>query len=501
MPPARDAEVSSAAWCALGLSEVRAGRYEQAADAFREALRADGSRADLHTNLGGALFRLGHFEEAAAAFRQAIALKPDIAGAEDNLGAALQVLGRFDEAIACLRNALARDPDNCAALCNLGNALRGQGAFDEALDCYGQALKRRPGLAHAEWNRALVYLMRGDLKRGWAAYSWRCGAGVASFPKIDVPLWDGAALDHGRLLVLGEQGVGDEIMFASCLPEVIARTGRCVLVCEPRLAPLFRRAFDGLEVRGTRRGTDHDLDGIGPLECWIPAGDLPRHLRSKVEHFPRTAGYLRADPKKTASWEKRLAALGHGPKVGLSWRGGRAGTERFRRSTSLELWARLSRIPELRFVNLQYGDCREEIAEARRRWGLVIADWTDADPLADLDDFAAEIAALDLVISVDNATVHMAGALGKPVWTLLPKPADWRWMTERADSLWYPSMRLFRQAEPHRWEPVFAELARGLESLAARAAGGSIARPGGVLRDSKFQEKAPVPGGGTGAPS
>jgi ADP-heptose:LPS heptosyltransferase len=189
------------------------------------------------------------------------------------------------------------------------------------------------------------------------------------------------------------------------------------------------------------------------VDFQIAAGSLPLHLRRSLADFPNHSGYLKPDPAMRTRWAERYAQLGQGIKVGISWRGGHI-SQAHKRSTTLDQWQDILRTSGMQWINLQYGSPAQEINDAHERFGIAIHDWDDSDPLTDLDNFAAQIAALDLVISVDNSTVHMAGALGVPVWVLQPYSADWRWLLEREDSHWYPSVRQFRQPAREDWASV-----------------------------------------------
>src|SRR5690606_27533843 len=199
-----------------------------------------------------------------------------------------------------------------------------------------------------------------------------------------------------------------------------------------------------------------------PIDLQVPAGSLPLYLRRTAEEFPKQHSFLVPDESLVQMWRERFAALGPGLKIGISWRAGGKPQERRKRMIPLELWKSVLTTPGVHFVNLQYSDSSEEIAEVERELGVRIHDWEEGDPLVDMDGFAARIAALDLVISVGNATVHMAGAVGTRAWTLLPMVPSWRWMVEGEQSPWYPSVRLFRQPRRYAWQPVLEEVARQL---------------------------------------
>lgn len=460
----------------LGAVQKDEGRLEDAAAHFEAALACDSDQAEVHHRLGATYLELGRPEAAAARLSVALGLCPEDPEVHNDLALALLDQGRLEEAAAGLRRAIALRPGYAEAHVHLGNALEALGRFDEAMASYHHALAIAPDHAAAHWNRALAYLRHGDLARGWEGYAWREAAGVASFPATALPRWDGTPLNGRTLLVHSEQGVGDEIMFASCLAEMIDRAGRCIVTCDSRLVPLFRRSFPGAVVCAQAGDEGDQGSDPEPADVWAPAGDLPGFFRPNLTSFPGRRGYLVPDPRRVDGWRDRLEALGEGPKVGISWRGGRAARERRRRSIELDHWAPLVQVSGARFVNLQYGDCRQELAALAERCGVEVAAWDDADPLADLDGSAALIAALDLVISVDNATVHMAGALGVSVWTLLPFAADWRWLVGRRDSPWYPTMRLFRQPRSDDWSSVLDDVRR---ELAARVRERTVPRASG----------------------
>jgi hypothetical protein len=277
-------------------------------------------------------------------------------------------------------------------------------------------------------------------------------------------MWNGAPIPGGTLLITAEQGVGDEIMFASLVGEAASRAGDCVVECDPRLVPLFARSMPRIRVRATPAGSAGFQPTLVPdFDEHIAMGSLPRFLRPTLASFPGVRGYLKADARRRDKWKVRLRGLGAELKVGISWRGGRKLETRRTRSTKLEDWLPLFATPDVRFVNLQYGDCAAELARLQEQHGILVHHWADANPLEDLDEFAAEISALDLVISIDNSTVHMAGALGCPVWTLLPYVPDWRWLLDRDDSPWYHSMRLFRQVRRGCWADVLPAVAGELD--------------------------------------
>ena len=268
------------------------------------------------------------------------------------------------------------------------------------------------------------------------------------------------------VLVYGEQGLGDEIMFASCLPDVIARVGRCVIDCSPKLERLFQRSFAGAAVHGgPQTGADlawlHRLD---PVDFQIAIGSLPQHFRNSLDEFPAHEGYLQADPGKIAAWRRKLAGLPGVRKVGVSWRGGTKQTRQSVRSVPLDQWLPILSCKDIALVSLQYTDCSAELADLERNHGIRVYHWQEA--IDDYDETAALVDALDLVISVQTAVVHLAGALGKPGWVMVSAVPEWRYPTTGATLPWYPSLRIFRQRTLGHWQDVIDQVAMELQRIA-----------------------------------
>ena len=443
--------------------------WDEAEACYRRAALLRDEWPEVHSNLGIVLRRQGRLKEAEACCQRAIEQAGEFAASaamgHNNLGLILADQNRLDEAAACYATAASLAPDFAEPHHNLGIVLERQSKHDEALDSYQRAIDRRADYAEAHFNRSLIWLMQGDLRRGWSEYEWR-GRAHGRPQRPGPATCADSSLASKTVLIEAEQGIGDEIMFASCYREIIDRAEACYLQCDPRLVDLLARSFPSAHVVARTKRTA----GEAPLETdlVLRAGSLPRLLRPTLESFPRHRGYLVPDAARLEQWSDRFDALGEGLKVGISWRGGVTPLARSVKSTTLDAWAPLFALGDrVHWINLQYGDCREELQQARDRHCLTIHDWPEADPLADLDDFAARVAALDLVISVSNTTVHVAGALAVPVWTLLADPPPWRWKLEREDSSWYPSMRLLRQSRPGVWSDV---LSRAGELLRRRCA-------------------------------
>ncbi len=476
---------SPAALHVLGIVARRTGRPVVATDLLGEAIVHDAGDAGLHCELGFAMLDQQRLPEATECFHQAVQLNPKYGDAWLNLGATLDRLEQYEAALPPAERAAALLPDNKFAHFNLGNVLRALGRLDEASAAFQRALQIDHDFASAHWNQACCRLLAGDFATGWKEYEWRAAAGEVQIDSYPYPRWMGQPLDGRTILVHAEQGIGDEILFASCLPDLIARAGQVIVVCDPRLAPLLGRSFPQAIVQGVARRVDlRGAEFSEPIDYQIPIGSLPLHFRQTRDSFPRRRRFLVADRGQVAAWRKRFAELGPGLKVGLSWRAGGKALERRKRTMLLNAWLPVLSTPGVHFINVQYGDCTEEIATLRGESGIAIHDWSDADPLVDLDAFAAKLAALDLVISVGNATVHLAGALGARTFALLPMVPNWRWMLAGEQSVWYSSVRLLRQTKRGDWAPVIAEAAEALAKGGGRRADGgspttkTLSRPG-----------------------
>lgn len=430
----------------------------------------ESSPGDPHAwfELGVALLRHDRFDESHGAFRKAAMLKPNWDAPRVNLSAICEAKGQLAQAEEWCRQAILINPRNVSAYFNLGQIRRARGDLSDSVSILRTALQLEPEHAQAHWSLANSLLLGGDFERGWQEFEWRSRSGDVVIDPYPQPLWRGEPLAGKTLLVHGEQGIGDEILFASCYLDLIARGARCVFVCEPRLAPILSRSFPAaLVVAWQRRKDRRPAEVSEPVDYQIPAGGVPQFLRKNLSQFPQRHSFLVADTTAVDDWRRKLATLGDGLKVGISWRAGGKPREREKRTMRLVDWQPLLAMPGVRWVNLQYGLVDDELAEVERELGVVIHDLPGGDPLTDLDQFAAKMQALDLVISVGNATVHLAGALGIDAWALLPHVPAWRWMASGEHSPWYPSLTLIRQTERGDWrQPIH----RAQEMLVGRLA-------------------------------
>jgi Flp pilus assembly protein TadD len=453
----------------LAKTLMLAGRAEEGLEYYARVASLMPGDSEAQHDLACAYLKTGNMHAAASRFRQALSINPDNAGAHVNLGKLLRDRGQHREAIRHYEMALKLVPDMQAALVNLGLAEQELGNLEQARQILDRATELYPGDADAHFNRALCLLLDGDHRQGWTEFEWRWKRSSKQQRGFPFPLWDGSPLDGRTVLVYAEQGIGDEVMFASCLPDLLQMNGQVILECEPRLAPLFARSFKKAIVHGRR--ANEAIAWLNPLpkpDIQTPIGSLPRHLRQKADAFPDRAAYLIADPDQTSELRRRLAQLGPEPKVGISWKGGGTLLTQSTRSIDLGQWRDVLSVPSVHFINVQHGQCARELADVRAQWRTTIHDLPGIDPLIELDNFSALISALDLVISVDNSTVHLAGALGTPAWLLLPPVPDWRWAKAGSSTLWYRSLRLFRRPAGESWRSVLNEVAARLSEISTK---------------------------------
>lgn len=454
----------------LGLSQLALGRCEDAMDSFLLALHFRPRFAPACYNMALAAHRLGDRAQAVASLERAIEIDPDFAVARSMLGYVLtHEMDEFEAGAAQIRKALELSPADPDVRCNYSAVLVQEGRAAEALAICDELLAADPQLHEARLNRSLALLKLGRFAQAWPDYEARKLARGNYAPRaLPLPEWRGEPLAGHGLLIYAEQGLGDQIMFASCLPDALAQAAPCVIECAPPLVAIFARSFPAATVVSQAQGDAalaHLARSCG-LDYQAAIGSLPGHFRRQWSEFPRHAGYLRADPARIEYWRDRLAVLGPGLKIGISWSGGAASTRRESRSVPLALWAPVLQVPACHFVSLQYGDARTELAAASREQRIEIADWREA--IDDYTETAALVAALDLVISVQTALAHLAGALGKQAWVMLRAACEWRYLDSGESMPWYPSARLIRQQTAGEWQPVIARVAHELRQLASR---------------------------------
>jgi Flp pilus assembly protein TadD len=445
------AALHAQAWYNLGVTRMRQDRLVESRAAYLEAVKLDPLYPEASNNLGSVLYELGNTEEAESAWLAAARLRPGWADPLFNLGILHQKRGDLDRALEYYQAVLVHNPEHAEARMNLGSTLLALGRPAEAFERYRETLDRQPENADLHANMALLRLLQGDFRAGWEEYEWRWRqpkALLRTFHRPDVmtseiPLWDGAALKGRRILIHAEQGFGDTIQFIRFASLVKNRGGEVILECQPSLHRLL----------STARGVGQTVVRDTPLPLFdvhAPLLSLPRILGTTLDSIPADVPYLHANPALTAKFGELIAAAAGGRRtVGLVWAGNPANPNDRNRSLPFALAEELASLPGMAFFSLQKG--------AR---AFIPLD----EHMTDFAETAAAIANLDLVISVDTAVAHLAGALGRPVWTLLPFAPDWRWLLGREDSPWYPTMRLFRQARRGDWPSVIRNVKLALES-------------------------------------
>jgi tetratricopeptide (TPR) repeat protein len=424
-----------------------AERWDQVVTQANAALAATPDDGELHFARGTALNALGQHTRACAAFARALSLRPNHAESWLNMGNASTDLDDFSSAEALYRTAISLDPTLVEAHASLGHLLMLQGRLPEAIAACEIALKLQPEFAQAHWNLSIAALLSGDLPRGFAAYEWRkrIARYQAHFPALPGRIWDGSNPSGQTILVRAEQGAGDAIHFARYLPMIQAAGGAAILLCAAALVPLIRSMPGGQAVAPS--------DPVPAYDAWIDQASLPFVFGTTLDTIPTPAAYLQADPMRVEAWRSRLPA---GRKIGVVFSGNPNHPADRRRSIALDLVGRLPDIAGVNFVNLQHGNAVR---------GLGLPDLTPY--LTDYAETAALIESLDLVVTVDTSVAHLAGALGKPVWILLPHAPDWRWLLNREDSPWYRSARLFRQSTSGDWAGVLNQVMAELSQPAA----------------------------------
>jgi len=429
---------------------------------WRQALAlAPDHRASL-VNLGGLYKELARYEEAEILLRRALDLAPDHPQALNNLGITLRHLGRLEESRLCLERGLAQAPEDARLLVNLALIRHEMGDLEGALAVLDAWVARHPDDPQARWTRSLTLLTLGRYARGWADYEAGLEAGERRPRALPVRRWCGEPLAGKRLLLLAEQGLGDQVMFLGCLPDLLRRAGaeaEIHLECDPRLAPLAARSFPSVHVHGVR--PDRPWPGPRPaVDFVLPLGSLPLHFRRRSTDFPGTP-YLVPDPERVAFWRRRYQALGDAPVVGISWRGGNR-EDRHKRTLPLTAWGPVFARTDHTFVDLQYRGSEDERRLVSSRFQVPLHHWPESDPFHRIDELAAQLAACDRYLGVANATAHLAGALGVPALVLVPFVPSWRWGISGERTPWYASVNLLRQPRPGDWGPVIEEAARRL---------------------------------------
>jgi len=447
----------------LGIALAKQGRSQEALASLKEAARFKPDSPDVLNSAGVVHAEQGDFEAALSAFQEALRLRPDFADVLANQGDALRRYGRLEESEASLRRALELQNNHVHAHHNLALTLADEQKMAEALHEFEEALGREPENPTWRRNRALIWLRLGEWDKGWPEfeYRWKCKEFVRSSGRsrhaITQPRWDGSPLAGKTILLHTEQGLGDTMQFIRYAPLVQARGGKVLLECPTALHPLLAY-FPGIERLLAEGSSPPAFDVHAPLMS------LPGIFGTTVSSVPAAVPYLYAHPQLAKHWQRELEPI-KGFRIGICWQGNRKFAGDRLRSFSLSELMPLARLPRVRLVSLQKGPAMEQLAQVRGHFEITdLGERLDQTAGAFMDT-AAVMANLDLVITCDTAIGHLAGALGIPVWLALSFVSDWRWLLDRPDTPWYPTMRLFRQQTLGKWEDIFASMARELERL------------------------------------
>lgn len=432
---------------------VKLQRHEEAIAAYNRALALQNDYADAYAGRGHAMFELKRFDEALADYQRAIQIDPDNAVALAHIGNLQRERGALDEAMVSFNRALALDPQLAEGYVCRGNVWMDLGRTDEVMADYAKAIELQPNYADAHWNQALCLLRMGDFARGWEQYEWRWKRENFTSPRRDFsqPQWTGEQDVRGLTVLLhAEQGLGDTLQFCRYAPLVAERGARVVLEVQPALHALLRD-LPGVAQLCVRHQALPDFD----LHC--PLLSLPFAFKTDMNSIPARGPYLHAREPQIQQWGERLGSFAARRRIGMVWSG--STTHKNDRNRSLSFERLLKAMPaDAQLVSLQK-EVRPADLEVLRARGEVLH---FGEQLQDFSDTAALVQHMDLVISVDTSVAHLAGAMGKPTWVLLPFMPDWRWLLGRSDSPWYPGMRLFRQVAPARWDEPLDELKAAL---------------------------------------
>ena len=505
------------AWHLLGVCRERAGDFTSALKAYEEALKATPDEAELANDIGRLASAMGMKEEAEALFLNYLAMKPGSADGMNNLACAQRDQLRFGDAVETLKAGLAAHPISPVLWNTIGTVMAEVGDLTHALTFFDEALRIDPGFTKARYNRgnarleggdaagalsdcegalaetkvasersmmslaqATMLLALGRLEEGWEAYRVRNAADfvdVAHFIS-DAPQWEPGTDVRGKsVLVFGEQGLGDEVLFANALPDLVSDVGPdgvVHLAVEPRLVALFQRSFPQCRVapHATWKIDHHvvrtapALAGGPPPDCWLPIGDLTRRYRPTVAAFPSEPAFLHPDPARVAQIRASLAGLPPGLNVGVVWKSLRITSGRHRFYSAFEAWEPVLRTPGVNFVSLQYGDAAADIAFAAEAFGATVHEVEGLDLKDDLEGVAALGCALDLSIGPANASTNLTAASGAPTW-LISTPCAWPRLGEETRYPWYPAARVFAPAVADDWTAAMGDVASALKALAA----------------------------------
>ncbi|MBM4137553.1 MAG: tetratricopeptide repeat protein [Nitrospira sp.] len=441
----------------LGNALKEKGQFDEAITYYQKALEIDHDHFMAHYSLGNVFQEKGLLDKALKYYQKAMELNSTNPDIYNDIGTVLQELGQFDEAITYYQKALQFNQNFVKALCNMGNVLQRKGKYDEAVQFYQKVMQLDPQNIDAHFNMSLILLLSGKFKEGWEEYEWRWK--LKDFYRRDFPqpLWDGSNIRGLTILLHAEQGFGDTIQFIRYAPLVAERGAKVIFECHRELKSLFQNVHGIQQVIAPG-------EQLPEFKLQCPLLRLPFIFDTTLETIPSKIPYITVTPVLIQKWRDKIRHDDFNLKIGLAWFGNPKHYNDQTRSCSLDTFLSLVQLDNFTFYSLQKREGAEQSKFPPE--GMKLLDLTDE--IKDFSDTAALIENLDLIISVDTAVAHLAGALGKPVWTLLPFTPDWRWMLNREDSPWYPTMRLFRQYSPGDWKSVTARIVEDLRALIRR---------------------------------
>lgn len=450
----------------LGIVSIKQNRLDDALNYFEQAHKLDPNNPEALCSLGNVYLTQLDFAKAIAIYERTIDLAPDYNVPYNNLGNCYTKIQQYDQALSPLLIANALNPLHIETYINLNFTYYSQGQLGKAYRAVLKALKIAPNNETLHWILSWSLLLFKRFDKAWIAYEHRfSGGGVLEKRDFPFPLWQGENLNGKTIFIAAEQGLGDQIMFASCLPDIIDQAEHCILECHTKLAGLLQSSFNTIHVIGTQQIKETEvLEFLPPkIDFYTRIGSLPLRFREDTLSFTPARAYLKADEIRIKHWKQKLAKLGDGRKIGISWRGGVEQTRNFLRTIPLNEWGPILNTPKCHFINLQYGDCEQDLLDVYNLYGTKIHHWAKA--IEDYQETAALVSALDLVVSVCTSVIHLSGALGQHTWVLVPASPEWRYLANDESLPWYQNVMLFRQQQLWEWEPVIGRVAIEITQL------------------------------------
>jgi tetratricopeptide (TPR) repeat protein len=449
-------------WNILGASRAQVGKLDEAIDAYKKTISLKPGYADAYFNMGIVLKDQGKFEEAIEAYKKSITLKPDHAEAYCNKGSVLYDQGKFDEAIEAYKKSILLKPNYADAYNNMGLALHYQDKMEEAIQAYNKTLSLNPDYAEAHHNLSFALLKSGRLKEGLEESEWRWkNPEFSSLQRSFLqPMWDGTqSLKGKKILVWGEQGVGDTLIWSSCLSLITSQAKQYILECQEKLLPLLKRSFPNVDVRHENRNLDLVRDDF---DFHLPMGSLYKHFIDEITQNTPLDAYLIPDPVRVNYWKERLKSIGKGPYVGIGWKSSNMSPERLPNYSSISEWSSILTIPDVTFINLQYKDFKDDLAKVKDELGVTVHNFDDLDQFNNIDDVAALCTALDMVVSNHGTLPLISGGVGAPT-----KLANWRqspWNTILNNPVG-PSIHIFERDTWEPWDNIFKSIKEDITKL------------------------------------